>query len=114
VIYTDGYQYRNRSIGHSVDGDSEQIAFGATLVNPDGSSWEFAAQDAKINRQGANPVHSVSLAPVTIRSADVYHRRELLRGDLKLGFGFERRDAVAPGTGSDDVRGFVEWARTFN
>ena len=46
-IYTDGYQYRGRSIGHSLDGDSEQLALGAVLVNADGSSWEFAAQDAE-------------------------------------------------------------------
>ena len=39
VIYFDGYQYRDRSIGHSIDGDSEQIALGLVLVRGDGSSW---------------------------------------------------------------------------
>ena len=112
-IYTDGYQYRNRSIAHALDGDSEQIAFGATLVNPDGSSWELAAQDSKVNRQGANPVHSVSPYAVTIQSADVYHRRGLLGGDLKVGVGFEQRDSVEPGTDGDDLRGFVEWSAAF-
>ncbi len=38
------------SIGHSIDGDSQQIAVGAMLVNGDGSSWELAAQSAKVNR----------------------------------------------------------------
>jgi len=111
VIYTDGYQYRNRSIGHSVDGDSEQIAFGATLVNADGSSWELAAQDSKVNRQGANPVHSVSPYAVTIQSADVYHRRGLLGGDLKVGVGFEQRESDMTGVDTDGLRGFVEWVR---
>jgi hypothetical protein len=114
VIYTDGYQYRGKSIGHALDGDSEQIAFGATLVDADGSSWELAAQNAKINRMSANPVHSVSPFATRIQSADVYHRRELLGGDLKVGLGYERWDSSQIGQDSNDLRGFVEWARAFD
>lgn len=113
-IYTDGYQYLGSPIGHSIDGDSEQIAFGAMLVNADGSSWEIAAQDAKINRAGANRVHTISSVATRILSADVYHRRSLLGGELLLGLGYEQRDPVAPGPGSEDVRGFIEWTRAFD
>ena len=110
-IYTDGYQYRDRSIGHALDGDSQQFAVGAMLVNGDGSSWEIAAQDAKINRAGANPVQSVSSVAAKIRSADVYHRRMLLGGDLKLGIGYEEWDSST--MNSADLRGMVEWSRQF-
>ena len=48
--------------------DSRQIAAGLMLVNADGSSWELALQAAKVNREGANPVHSVSLVPEDIAS----------------------------------------------
>ena len=113
LIYTDGYQYRNRSIGHALDGDSEQIAVGAMLVNPDGSTWEVAAQNAKVNRASANPVHSVTPIASKIQSADVYHRRSFFGGDLKVGIGYEQRDSVVPGGDSDDVRGFLEWVRQF-
>ncbi len=98
-IYLDGYQYRDRSIGHALDGDSEQLAFGAVLVNADGSSWELAAQDARVNRASANPVHSVTPVAAKIRSADVYHRRILFGGDLMVGAGYEQRDAVVPAGG---------------
>ena len=108
-IYSDGYQYRDRSIGHAIDGDSQQIAVGVMLVNGDGSSWEFAAQDAKINRAGANPVQSVSSVAAKIRSADVYHRRMLLGGDLKLGIGYEKWDSST--TNSNDLRGMAEWSK---
>jgi hypothetical protein len=114
IIYTDGYQYRGRSVGHALDGDSEQIAFGAILVNADGSSWELAAQDSKVNRESANPVHSVAQFATKIQSADVYHRRELLGGDLKVGVGYERWDSSQIRQDSNDVRGFVEWARAFD
>jgi hypothetical protein len=113
VIYTDGYQYRDRAIGHAIDGDSQQFAVGAMLVNGDGSSWELAGQNAKINRESANPVHSVARFATEIRSADVYHRRLLFGGELKLGIGYEERDSSTLNLDSGDLRGMVEWSRQF-
>ncbi len=112
-IYSDGYQYRNRSLGHAIDGDSEQIAVGAMLVNPDGSSWEFAAQNSKINRAGANAVHSISPVPLKLRSADVYRRQAFLGGDLEVGLGYEERSGSTPAQDGSDVRGFVDWTWRF-
>jgi hypothetical protein len=113
VVYSDGYQYRDRVIGHAIDGDSQQFAVGVMLVNGDGSSWEIAAQDAKINREGANTVQSVSSVAARIKSADVYHRRILLGGDLKLGIGYEDWDSSTTGADSSDLRGMVEWSKQF-
>jgi hypothetical protein len=110
-IYTDGYQFRDRSIGHALDGDSQQLAFGAILVNPDSSSWEFAAQDAEVNRASANPVHSVASQATKTRSADVFHRRQFFGGDLKVGVGYEQWDVASAEQDSEAVRGFVQWAR---
>ena len=113
VIYSDGYQYYDRSIGHSLDGDSEQVAAGLLLVNAEGSSWELTVQSADVNRASANPVHSVEPAAAKIRSADLYHRRPLWGGDLSLAVGFERRERDAPPGDSEDVRGFVTWTWEF-
>lgn len=113
-IFTDGYQYRGRVIGHAIDGDSRQYAVGAMLVNGDGSSWELAGQTARINRRSVNTVQSVARFATRIRSADVYHRRRLFGGDLKVGIGYEERASSVPGQDSDDLRGFVEWARAFD
>ncbi len=110
-IYTDGYQFRNRAIGHSLDGDSEQLAAGLLWVNGDGSSWELAAQSARINRKGANLVHSVSTDPLDLVSVDVYHRRAFLGGELSVGVGYEQRESDA--AKDDDLRAFAQWARQF-
>jgi hypothetical protein len=75
-IYFDGYQYYDRAIGHSIDGDSRQIAAGLMLVNGDGSSWELALQDAAVNRRGANR-SSRYPGPEEIASVDLHHRRAL-------------------------------------
>jgi hypothetical protein len=109
VIYSDGYQYRDRSIGHSIDGDSEQVALGFLLANADGSSWEIAAQTVDVNRATANPVHSVEASATRIRSADLYHRRSLWGGNLQLSLGYERREPVDAEPDSDELRGFVQW-----
>lgn len=111
VIYFDGYQYRGRSIGHSIDGDSEQIALGLALVRGDGSSWGLAAQSVDVNRESANPVHSVSTVAQAIDSADLEYRRQLLGGDLRVSLGFERREGGADE--GEHVRGFVRWSREF-
>ena len=112
-IYFDGYQYYNRAIGHSIDGDSRQIAAGLMLVNGDGSSWEIALQAAKVNREGANPVHSVSLVPEDIASVDLHHRRALFGGDLRVGIGYEERDANGAGVHEEDIRGYLQWSGRF-
>ena len=112
-IYSDGYQYRGRSIGHALDGDSRQLAVGAMLVDGDGSSWELAGQSAKVNREGANPVHSVALAATEIRSVDVYHHLLLFGGDMKLGIGYEDRESSTLNFNAGNVRGTMVWSRQF-
>jgi len=89
------------------------VAAGLMLVNDDGSSWELAAQSAKVNRASANPVHSVAAEATRIRSADLYHRRALLGGELSLAIGYEERESVAAGLDEGDVRGLLQWRREF-
>lgn len=112
-IYSDGYQYRDRSIGHAIDGDSEQLAAGLLLVNGDGSQWELAAQSSKVNRGSANPVHSVDPAAIDMQSIDLYHRRALWGGQLAAAVGYERRDGDSPERDTEDARGFVQWTWQF-
>ncbi len=83
------------------------------LVDGDGSSWELALQHAKENRAGANPVHSVSLFPETIQSIDFHHRRMLFGGDLRVGIGYEERDAGDQGVHQEDFRGYLQWSGRF-
>jgi hypothetical protein len=112
-IYSDGYQYRHRSLGHAIDGDSRQWAGALMLAGADGSSWEIAAQHVRVNRAGANEVHSVAAVPTTIRSADLHHRRTLLNGDLRVGIGYEQTDPAPADHQADKLRGYMEWSVQF-
>lgn len=113
-VYHDGYQYRDRVLGHAIDGDSRQLAAGFLLVNPGGDSWELALQEADINRAGLHPVNSVSRVPATLRSADLYHRREFAGGDLRIGVGYEQRDSALAAEDSEDFRGLLQWSMRFD
>jgi Capsule assembly protein Wzi len=113
TIYHDGYQYYDRVIGHALDGDSRQVAAGAMLVAGDGSSWELALQSAEVNRRSANDVHSVAPVATDIHSVDLHHRRNLLGGDLRVGIGYEEREAAAQGGSQDDIRGYLQWSGRF-
>lgn len=113
-IYTDGYQYRDRAIGHAIDGDSEQLAVGASWIRPDGSSFELALQDSRLNRASANAVHSVVPTAARLRSVDFSHRRDLLGGDLRVGVGYEDLDFEAVGGDDATARGFLQWQRRFH
>jgi hypothetical protein len=112
-IYFDGYQYYGRAIGHAVDGDSRQLAAGAMLAAGDGSTWELALQSAEVNRANANDVHSVAPVATDIKSADLHHRRDLLGGDLRIGIGYEERDAEGQVGSQDDIRGYLQWSGRF-
>jgi hypothetical protein len=113
AAYEDGYQYRDRVLGHAIDGDSRQLAAGLMLVNPAGDSWEFAIQDVDVNRESLLAVHSVSAVAATIRSADLYHRRSFAGGDLRLGIGYEERDSALDAEDGEDVRGYLQWSASF-
>jgi len=58
-------------------------------------------------------VQSVSPVAAAIRSADLYHRRNLLGGDLRLGIGYEEREGGVMGMDSSDLRGFAQWSASF-
>jgi hypothetical protein len=113
VIYFDGYQYRDRSIGHAIDGDSRQLAAGLMLAAAGGETWGIAAQEAHVNRASANPVHSVAGEAAKIRSADLYHQRSLWGGRLSLGVGYEEREPDVGDGATGDLRGFVQWGWEF-
>lgn len=111
-IYFDGYQYLDRSIGHAIDGDSRQLAAGFMLVDDDGSSWELALQDARLNRKGVHEVHSVSPVANELSSVDLHHRRVLFGGDLRVGIGYEEREIELPGV-REGFRGYLRWSGRF-
>jgi hypothetical protein len=110
-IYTDGYRYRDRVLGHSADGDAESIGFGGMLVDQAGREWRVLARNVKLNRAGAGVANSLADGPARVRDVEFVHRRGYAWGSVELGLGYA--DTRAADTVElrveDGMRGFVSW-----
>jgi len=111
VIYTDGYRYRGRAIGHSIDADGESIAFGAVAVDRQGSQWLGRASNIKLNRAGRSANHTLSDGPARLREISFEHVRGIGGGRLAIGMGYVDTD-VDPGARTvleDGLHGYLDW-----
>jgi hypothetical protein len=114
-IYTEGYRFRGRSIGHAMDSDGQMTTIAVLYVQPDGASWELRARSADLNRnaQAPEPDHTTAPLATDWESVDLYHRRELFGGNLAAGIGFERREVPSLPSADDKWRLTAEWVTEF-
>ena len=92
-IYTDGYRYRGRSIGHSQDGDGRVFSAGLVWHTAADTQWRATARSGELNRD-SRPRNAAAGVKTDILDLEVSHERTLPLGTLKLGVGAARRDAL--------------------
>ena len=110
-IYTTGYRYKGRSMGHGVDGDSRSYSIGSTLIEPAGHSWNASLRYMEINIEGRpNGRHSLSQTPQERADVQLSHVRDTRFGRFHVGLGVTYIDDEATGTDSTDVTGFLQWS----
>lgn len=81
-IYVDGFTYRERAIGHSLDGDSRLASFSATLIDRANRSFRLAVRHADINGDGRGR-NSVSLTREKINLIELETDWPTQWGDLR-------------------------------
>lgn len=116
LLFTAGYRYRGRVIGHSTDSDSRQVVVGLAASQPNGRHWIARLRRADINFVGGIPQlggHSVSESPSTWWVAEAQLRQPLGRSDIEFSLAVERKTDDLTGDTSTDPRGFVRWSRAF-
>jgi hypothetical protein len=111
VIYTSGYRYRGRVLGHSMDGDGEAVGAGLLFVDGRGARWEVLGRNLKLNRNGSSPAHSVAESPATVRDVAFTHERLLPWGNITLSLGYSDVDDAGATVVPDGARGFVTWQK---
>ena len=113
TIYTDGYRFRGRSIGHSIDSDSRLTTVGALYVASNGASWELRARTADLNRDATTEEVNHTVAPLATALDSIYllYRRGLWGGRITAGLGFERQEIESLSSSEDEWRMSVEWTR---
>jgi hypothetical protein len=112
-IYTSGYRYRGRVLGHAMDADGESVAIGAMYLTSAGHRWEASVRDFKINRAGVAPGHSLADGPAQVRDLYATHERAYAWGNITVSVGYSDVQTVANTVMDDGVRGFVTWRRDF-
>ena len=111
-IYTDGYRYRGRAIGDSMDNDGLGFSLGTLLVRDDARQWSARLQYVELNRddrQKADSIHSVSQTAADLWNLEVGHRRVLGPGTLQAGLGYERLEQQDSGAVDDDVTFYAQY-----
>ena len=108
-IYTSGYRYRGRAMGHTIDADGESIGAGLLLVEASGSQWNLLARNVKLNRAGVAAEHSLADGPATIVDVTLSHGRTVAWGNIGVLLGFA--DVSGDGTVAmeDGARVSLTW-----
>jgi hypothetical protein len=109
-IYTSGYRYRGRALGHTVDADGESMGVGLLLVEVSGNQWNLLARNVKLNRAGAAPEHSLAGSEARVRDLALTHERAVAWGNIKVSLGYSDVDSAGPVAVGEGVRGFLTWS----
>ena len=109
-IYKDGYRYKDRPIGHSLDNDGRLLSIGGLLTQDNGHSWSVLLQVADLNRGGAaDNRNTVSKVPADLYDLEFGHERAFGPGHLELTLGYQSIDDKGGGETDAGARVMAQW-----
>jgi hypothetical protein len=109
ALYPQGYAYRGRIIGHSMDNDSRMYTLAGLLTRGNGDVFSLAVRRVEVNRNGGG--HAISNVPVDLDNVELRYSRGMGAGKLSIGVGYQ---SPATSVGSDSrVHGFASWQQGF-
>jgi hypothetical protein len=109
-LYPQGYTYRGRIIGHSLDNDSQMFSVAGLLTRTNGDVFSVALRRAKLNRDGGG-THAISAVPADLDNVELRYSKVFRMGKVSIGLGYD--DWSAPPDGASDVRGSLDWQQGF-
>lgn len=109
AIYPQGYAYRGRIIGHTMDNDSRMFTLAGVLNRENGDSLSVSIRRVRLNRDGGD--HAISDVPLDVDNVELRYSRGLGAGRVSAGIGYED-PSLAAGS-SSRVHGFVNWQQGF-
>lgn len=108
-IYTTGYRYLARVVGHTIDADSESIGGGVLYLDGQGRRWEALVRNIKLNRAGAAVGDTLADAPARVRDIGLVHESDHSWGTIFVSLGYADVDASGTVAVEDGWRGFLSW-----
>jgi hypothetical protein len=108
-IYPQGYAYRARIIGHSMDNDSRMFSLAGLLTRSNGDVMSLLIRRVSLNRDGGE--HAISEVPLDLDNVELRYSREFGAGKVSVGLGYE--DPAITADSSSGVHGFAMWQQGF-
>jgi Capsule assembly protein Wzi len=111
IFSPDGYRYRGRVMGHSMDGDGEMFSARYVRVDATANTLSVVARYTAVNEGGSVPDsnHSFAPGPEDWISLDVSYRLMLANGWVEAGFGVDSEDREWDDGDAVLPRAYVSW-----
>jgi hypothetical protein len=109
TIYPQGYAFRGRIIGHTMDNDSRMYAMSGLLNRQNGDALSLTVRRIELNRDGG--AHAISDVPLSVDDVELRYSRGVGAGKISAGIGYEEPATTADSTSR--IRGFVNWQQGF-
>jgi hypothetical protein len=108
-IYPQGYAYRGRIIGHSMDNDSRMFSIGGLLTRANGDRISLTLRRVELNRDGGP--HAISDVPLDLDNVELRYSRGMGAGKISAGLGYDH--PAIDSASSSGAHGFVSWQQGF-
>jgi hypothetical protein len=109
IFNVEGYRYRGRSVGHSIDADGREIALGFDLIGDHGAHWVGFLRRIDLDRSGVyDPRNQASSVPARVSLAELRYERDTIIGHVSLGAGFEEDLDKFTGKTTQTGQGFLQ------
>ncbi|HVQ14197.1 MAG TPA: capsule assembly Wzi family protein, partial [Vicinamibacterales bacterium] len=107
-IYPQGYTYRGRIIGSSMDNDSRMTTVAALLTRKQGDVVSLALRHVQLNRDGG--AHALTPVPLDLDNVEMQYSRHFGFGRISAGLGYEDAGTIDSGS---RIHGFLNWQQGF-
>jgi hypothetical protein len=108
-IYPQGYAYRGRIIGDSMDNDSRRYTLSGLLTLSNGAFVSLTLRRLELNRDGGD--HAITEVPLDVDNVELRLSRALGAGKVSIGIGYE--DPATRADSSSGAHGFLNWQQGF-
>ena len=109
-IYPQGYTYRGRVIGHSLDNDSRMFSVAGLLTRTNGDVFSVELRRAEVNRDGSG-THAISEVQADVDNVELRYSKAFRFGKVSLGLGYD--DSTSAVDSNSDVRASLSWQQGF-
>jgi hypothetical protein len=112
-IFTEGYRYHGRNIGHTTDGDSESVSVMLALTTGEGGRWAALARRGRLDRCCTPFANSrITNGPSRYTSGELSWEGRVRAFDVGAQVGYQKQASEGAGD-SEGIFGFLRVGRRF-